>query len=137
MKKFLMFALNAALLLCLLSGINAEEIETDYEVKTIEIDLDIDDIEGLSDIEIGKMKLKKAGYSDKLIDAMPERMFLKAKNATTLYRTVRYPASDDLQEEKTANEENKKTKNPDEEIAELLSQIKIIENNESDIEINE
>jgi len=136
MKKFLIFVLTATLLICISSGIHAEEIKADYEVKTIEIDLSIvDDIENLSDIEIGKMKLKKAGYSDKLINMMSERMLLKAKNAITLYRTIKYPASDDSQAE-TTNEENKKTKNLDKEIAELLSQIKIIENNESNIEIN-
>lgn len=136
MKKFLIFVLTATLLICISSGIHAEEIKADYEVKTIEIDLSIvDDIENLSDIEIGKMKLKKAGYSDKLINMMPETMLLKAKNAITLYRTIKYPASDDSQAE-TTNEENKKTKNLDKEIAELLSQIKIIENNESNIEIN-
>jgi|GEM_PF-3598793 len=73
MKKFLIFVLTATLLICISSGIHAEEIKADYEVKTIEIDLSIDDIENLSDIEIGKMKLKKAGYSDKLINMMPER----------------------------------------------------------------
>mgnify|MGYP000928877991 FL=1 len=135
MKKFLIFVLTATLLICISSGIHAEEIKADYEVKTIEIDLSIDDIENLSDIEIGKMKLKKAGYSDKLINMMPERMLLKAKNAITLYRTIKYPASDDSQAE-TTNEENKKTKNLDKEIAELLSQIKIIENSESNKEKN-
>ncbi|NLX77577.1 MAG: hypothetical protein GXZ01_09480 [Clostridiaceae bacterium] len=46
-----MFVLISALLLCILSGINAEEIETDYIVKTVEAGLGIDGVEGLGDIE--------------------------------------------------------------------------------------
>lgn len=137
MKKIITFVL-CVLIVCSSFGISANaEIKVDDKAEIIEKSLKVEKNSKKSDLELGKEKLKEAGYTTDFIDEMPESMLLKAKDAISVHRTIRYYSSDGsdlVQIDKAKFDEKRNTKNEKKELAEKLDLIDLTSYDEVSME---
>lgn len=142
MKKLLSVLLSMVLMVVSIpvyADTNEKEDKVEIIDKTFTSMYDIRNSE-ISDIEIGKNKLLQAGYTEEFINSLPERMLLKAKNAISVHRTIRYFTADGndlVQIDKNEFEKIREQKNKSNDLEKRLEAIKVVSSKENIFNDNE
>lgn len=110
------------------TSVYAKTDKVDNKVEIIEKKLKVEKSTKKSDHDIGKEKLLQAGYTEDFINEMPESMLVKAKDAVSVHRTIRYYSADGIdliQIDKKSFEEKRNKKSESDELDVLLNSIDI------------